>query len=184
VFRDDEEEKAKWRRRIENASLSDSVCPSYSFLYFPFFLHSSVSLLFYSFLPRAFSSLYTIVLHHYVYTKKGGGRPTRRSSFVDHKRVDRPVKGAYSPSCEAKVEAASGRNKKMSKNSLRCANTHTFHYSWCARNSHSWKGTAVSHRKWTLLAATYPRFLPGVIFVQFLTVLLRSRKKWKIYTTS
>lgn len=71
----------------------------------------------------------------------------------------------------------------MSKNSLRCANTHTFHYSWCARNSHSWKGTAVSHGKWTLLAATYPRSLPGVIFVQLvLTVLLRSRKKkWKIY---
>jgi hypothetical protein len=48
VFRDDEEKKKakrkiKWEeRRMENASLSDSVCPSYSF-----FFHSSIfSLLF------------------------------------------------------------------------------------------------------------------------------------------
>ena len=87
--------KAKYRgpREWKNASLSDSLCPSYSLAFSTTLSHLCVCVCVY---------VCVCVLR---------GRPTLWSSFVGHKRVDRPVKGAHSPSCEAKVEAAPGKWK-------------------------------------------------------------------------
>lgn len=94
---------------MENASLSDSVCPSYSF-----FFHSSIFSLLFSILlwAKAFKFSYHYMLYVCILRGDGGGGdPPGDLLLLIINGLTGPVKGAYSLSCEAKVEAASEKQK-------------------------------------------------------------------------